>query len=86
MYKLEKGKHYKVEGYNGIAFYFRGMQEVDDEDTEWTGMRVHTGMAEMVMVGDDRVHIIDPEDIEEIDEEAFCRECGQIGCPHNVYS
>lgn len=39
-----------------------------------------------VMVGDDRKHIIDIEDLVPIEEEDFCRDCGQIGCGHNIYS
>lgn len=35
-----------------------------------------------VMVGDDREHEIDVDDLVEIDEEDFCLVCGQIGCGH----
>jgi hypothetical protein len=34
----------------------------------------------MVMVGDDTIHSIDPEDVEVLNEDEFCSECGQIGC------
>lgn len=36
--------------------------------------------ARMVMVGDDRVHLIDVEDLTVIGEDDYCHECGQIGC------
>jgi len=39
-----------------------------------------------VMVGDDRKHIVDRDDIELIPEDSFCRSCGQIGCGCNVYA
>lgn len=37
-------------------------------------------MVYMVMVGDDYRHLIDKDDISELDELAYCAECGQIGC------
>ena len=39
-----------------------------------------------VMIGDDRVFTVDVEDLPLLDEEAFCRDCGQVGCGHNTYS
>lgn len=35
-----------------------------------------------VMVGDDRVHEIDVDDLTMIEEDDYCHECGQIGCGH----
>lgn len=40
-----------------------------------------TGMVVAVMVGDNREHIVDPDDLSVIDEDEFCGCCGQIGCP-----
>ena len=74
---------YKVEGYNGIAFYFAGhvmdryMDEYGDVDEE------QSGMVYMIMVGDDHKHVIDPEDVAIIDPESYCHVCGQIGCTHD---
>lgn len=39
-----------------------------------------------VMVGDDRRHRVDVDDLVLIPEDSFCRDCGQIGCQCNVYS
>ena len=36
-----------------------------------------------VMVGDDREHEIDIDDLVKIDEDDFCFGCGQIGCGHS---
>jgi hypothetical protein len=72
--------HFRVEGYGGVAFYFYGLETKPDEDTEWTGEEVPTGKVLMIMVGDDIAHIIDPKDVEPLDEDEFCSECGQIGC------
>jgi hypothetical protein len=33
-----------------------------------------------VMVGDDREHIVDVSDLTEIDPDAYCSGCGQVGC------
>jgi hypothetical protein len=74
------GARFRVNGFGGIAFYFLTVEEVPDEDTEWSGYSVPTGNVLMVMVGDDRKHSIDPEDVETIEEDDYCHECGQIGC------
>lgn len=36
-----------------------------------------------VMVGDDREHTVSVEDITRLDDEAYCHECGQVGCTHD---
>jgi hypothetical protein len=94
---LDPNKHYTVAGYEGIAFYYVGDEmetyweyygdENEDGDTDYyeEECEAPTGMVLMVMVGDDRKHSIDPEDVTELPEDAFCRSCGQIGCGHNVY-
>lgn len=71
---------YSVDGYSGIAFYATRAEVVPDEDTDWTGYGVYTGNVVMVMVGDDREHSIDPDDVTLIREDDYCPECGQIGC------
>lgn len=38
------------------------------------------------MIGDDRNFIVDPSDVSPLDEGAYCRECGQIGCRHGAIS
>ena len=76
---------YKCYGNNGIAYYYCGRETKPDMDTEWTGYEIETGNALMIMVGDDKRHAIDPEDIELIPANSFCRTCGQIGCHCNVY-
>jgi len=80
---LSYEQRYSVDGYSGIAFYFAGPELKPDEDTEWTGIMNETGMARMVMVGDDREHIIDPADCTVLGYEDYCSSCGQIGCGWN---
>jgi len=63
----------------------------DEEDCDHLGSElcwiinereVFTGNLLMVMVGDDRRHVIDPCDLIEISDEDYCLSCGQIGCGH----
>ena len=93
---FDDDKHYTVERYGGVAWAYLGpevnMVPVEPEgwdDLEWCGHfpeypddfeEVPTGMVLMVMVGDDAVFTFDPDDVTEIPEDAFCHECGQIGC------
>lgn len=83
--KAHDGEHgrFAVADSPGVAFYLKGLDTEPDEDTEWSGYEVETGMVQMVMVGDDRVHIIDPEDVSPIADEDYCHGCGQIGCTHD---
>jgi hypothetical protein len=39
-----------------------------------------TDMVRAVMVGDDREHLIDVDDLTPLPEDGYCRECGQTGC------
>lgn len=72
--------------YPGIAFYVFGWETEPDEETEWSGYEVRTGNVVTRMVGDDRDFSHDPEDLEAIEPDSFCRTCGQIGCTHNTYT
>lgn len=47
-----------------------------------TEYELDTSMVVAVMVGDNRKHIVDVDDLTLIDEEDFCYGCGQIGCGH----
>ena len=37
----------------------------------------------VVMVGDDREHVVQVEDLEPLGDGAWCGECGQIGCTND---
>lgn len=78
--ELNDDERYRVDGYRGIAFRFEGPRLRRDEDWEWSGEEILTGEALMVMVGDDRFHIVDPDDVTPLQLDDFCPECGQIGC------
>jgi hypothetical protein len=70
---------YRIDTFPGVAWRYLGPAMADDADTVWTGDQVPTGMARMVMVGDDRVVAIDPQDVSVLSEE-WCGSCGQTGC------
>lgn len=74
---------YSVRGYEGIAFYVRGWETEPDEDTEWSGCENRTGQVVVTMIGDDRRIVVDESDLIPIAREAYCSECGQIGCAHD---
>lgn len=76
---------YRVAGFSGVAFAFYGPQVERywdlDEGIDWTEPEERpTGLALMVMVGDDTRHAIDPDDVTVIADEDYCGSCGQIGC------
>jgi hypothetical protein len=74
---------YSVRGHGGIAWYVRGWETEPDEDTEWSGIENRTGRVVCTMVGDDARWLFDPEDITPLEREAYCGECGQVGCRHD---
>ena len=74
---------YRVAGYNGIAFYVLGWETEPDENTEWSGMEVRTGQVLAVMVGDDKRHRFDVDELTALPRADYCGECGQIGCCHD---
>lgn len=78
--------YYKVRQFPGIAFCVLGWETEPDEDTEWSGYDVRTGRVLAVMVGDDHRHVVEPDDLEPLANDAFCRDCGQIGCGCNMYA
>ena len=46
---------------------------------------MRTGDLVVCMVGDDHLHVVDPDDVQELAREDYCSECGQIGCGHDGY-
>ena len=62
-----KGEHIKAASWGGIAFWV----EHDNGEDEIIA----------VMVGDDRRHRIDRDDVTVISEDDYCAGCGQLGPP-----
>lgn len=82
---FQYGDVVSIATYPGIAFYVGG-QTVDtcyDEDADDTYDQPRDGFYDCIMVGDDRVHVVDVDDMRHIDEKEFCSVCGQIGCTHD---
>lgn len=93
---IDFSARFRVRGCSGIAFYLLGWAVkfepvicfVEDKD----GNEVEIGEFESVpdfgnvvavMVGDDRRHVVEVDDLQELDEKEFCHVCGQIGCTHD---
>lgn len=75
-----EGERFLVEGSGGVAWRCEGAEEWADEETYWSGYKAPTGRVLLGMVGDNAVYGFDPEDVSVLDEDAYCHECGQIGC------
>jgi len=71
---------YTVDRWSGIAWRVLGWKVEPDADTEWSGYYIRTGEIVCRMIGDDRDFTFDPDDVTPLDREAYCGECGQIGC------
>jgi len=65
------GDTVRVDGYSGIAFRISGARD---------------GRIIAHMVGDDRAHTLDVDDVHKLDDSEYCAECGQIGCGWHTIS
>ena len=74
---------YTVDRWDGIAWRVLGWELEPDEDTEWSGYYVRTGQIVCCMIGDDRLFVFDPDEVTPLAREAYCGECGQVGCCHD---
>lgn len=48
-----------------------------------TSILIDYQTAIVVMVGDDREHVVDTERLTPLDDDDYCGVCGQIGCTHD---
>lgn len=71
---------YQVNSYRGVAWHVLGWEVEPDEDTEWSGIMQRTGKVVAVMVGDDRKHTFEPDELTPLGDEDYCPSCGQTGC------
>lgn len=82
---FQRGDHVRHPGL-GVALWFVGHPPaiyVDDEDGPYTdGIDPDTAIVRMV--GDDRDFELPTDELVALDREAFCGECGQIGCGHGT--
>ena len=96
MTDVDMNARYRVTGMPGVAFWLKGYAPAPREcpghpDGPIMGVsfycdgtcqedEVDTSLVIAVMVGDDREHTVDVDDLVKLDEDEFCPECGQIGC------
>lgn len=62
---------YLTEDEEGNEVWADSDESEEEEDTD---------RAVVVMIGDDRHHTVDAEDLTELAEDAYCPGCGQTGC------
>lgn len=74
---------FRIGGWPAVAVRILGWETEPDADTEWTGIEERTGKVVAVIVGDDKKHSVDPDDLIELKRKDYCGECGQIGCQHD---
>jgi hypothetical protein len=91
---LDMDARYSVADCEGVAFWLKGYVRTPlvDEDTgelvrDWLGdvdeaYSVDTSQVVAVMVGDDREHVVDVDDLTPLEDDDYCNGCGQVGCGH----
>lgn len=87
MGKFKPGDYVKSDRFRGIAMYVHNnaIRYHWNEEEQWVESIGHyDDIYECVMVGDDEGHNIPEDELEFLDMDKFCVECGQIGCGHNV--
>ena len=87
MSKFKRGDYVKCDRFRGIAMYVHNnaIRYHWNEEEQWVESIGHyDDIYECVMVGDDEGHNIHEDELELLDMDKFCVECGQIGCGHNV--
>lgn len=95
MKNIDIGMAVEVKGYSGIAFgivnYHTEEKIIEEEIYDIDGnvfyiedidYIVDYEKVDCYMIGDDRLFTFDIDDVNQIDESAYCHSCGQIGCEH----
>lgn len=81
---IDFGARYRVATMPGVAFWLKGYVQIPDgfPDYAMPDYVDDESRVRAVMVGDDREHVVDVEDLTVIGEDDYCSGCGQIGCGH----
>lgn len=79
--ELDREARYKVDGFDGIAFYIAGPVILTGDD--WDDTYEAEDRVLVIMVGDDRQHDVGVDELTVIPEDSYCHSCGQIGCTHD---
>ena len=84
---LDFDGRFQVKNYRGIAWRILGWfaeyaQPDGEEDFNYDEPELVPDETRVVaiMVGDDRKHVIDKDDLIPLEEGAYCPSCGQTGC------
>lgn len=72
--KFEPTEYWEVDPDTGDEYL-----AVDHSEGEWVD-DPESGKVRAVMVGDDRTHVVDVEDLTAIADDDYCGGCGQVGC------
>jgi len=94
--ELDFDARYRVTNMPGVAWYLVGFLE-EMKEVEWTELDengeafycydvepvINDTLVRAIMVGDNREHIIDVDDLVKIGDDEYCSCCGQIGCGWN---
>ena len=95
MADIDFNARYSVDGYKGVAFWLDGYakEDVAGEDYfDGEGNYLYSDESEevdntdyvmAVMVGDNKRHKVDVDDLTKLDDLDYCASCGQIGCTHD---
>jgi len=78
---LDRTVRYRVDGFDGIAFYIAGPVILTGDD--WDDTYESEDRVLVTMVGDDRTHDVGTDELTPLNEDDYCAECGQIGCTHD---
>jgi len=86
MTDIDMDGRYRVDGWPGIAVWVKQWPYIErdyDFDLDEYFDFPHDDRAIVVMVGDNREHMVDVDDLTKIEDDDYCHSCGQIGCGHD---
>jgi hypothetical protein len=97
MTDIDFDARYRVKSMPGVAWWIESYVE-EFKEVEWTEededgetlycydveVSDNTSLVNAIMVGDDRRHVIDVDDLVKIGDDDYCSGCGQIGCRHGA--
>lgn len=85
--EIDFSARYEWTAFRGVAFYLLGYKRIQvQQDLEFQydepEFEDDVDVVVGVMVGDDHRWDIPVDELVPLDENGYCRECGQVGCMH----
>lgn len=78
-----RGDHVRHPLFEGVALWYVGPAiEYEDDGFGDVEAIADPSRSIVIMVGDDRRHVVDTSGLQSLNEDDFCGGCGQIGCGH----